>query len=77
MTTKLELIESVLQAWDDMDRAAQRVANSLPDKLSDSVARLETARLTAGEVIQRAMMALSKQADHEAPAEIVPPAGPR
>ena len=62
---RLEHIEAVLKAWDDMDLAAQRVANSLPDKLSDSVARMESTRLAAREVIQRSMMALSKEVDHD------------
>lgn len=58
--TRIEHIEALLVAWDEMDNAAQRVSISLPDKLSESVARLERARLATREVVQRTTMALSR-----------------
>lgn len=67
--TNLQHIEALLSAWDEMDGAAQRVANSLPDKLSDSVARMERARLHTREVVQRVAMALSKEPVAEDSAE--------
>jgi hypothetical protein len=58
--TRIEHIEALLVAWDEMDNAAQRVSISLPDKLSESVARLEKARLATRDVVQRVTMALSR-----------------
>jgi hypothetical protein len=58
--TRIEHIEALLVAWDEMDNAAQRVSISLPDKLTESVARLEKARLATREVVQRVTMALSR-----------------
>lgn len=55
---KIEHIEELLEAWDEMDNAAQRISTSLPDKLSESVARLEKSRLATREVVQRVTMAL-------------------
>ncbi|MGY3582343.1 CRP-like cAMP-binding protein [Bradyrhizobium sp. USDA 4341] len=59
--TQLDHIEELLKAWDEMDHAAQRVANSLPDKLSESVARLEKARHSTRDVVQRVALALAKR----------------
>jgi hypothetical protein len=58
--TKIDHIEELMTAWDEMDNAAQRVAISLPDKLSESVARMETARLRTRDVMQRVTMLLSR-----------------
>lgn len=58
--TNVEHIEALLVAWDEMDNAAQRISISLPDKLSEAVARLEKARLATREVVQRVSMALSR-----------------
>jgi hypothetical protein len=57
--TPLDHIDELLKAWDEMDNAAQRVANSLPDKLSESVARLEQARQATRYVVQRVALALA------------------
>jgi hypothetical protein len=59
--TNLDHIEALLVAWDEMDNAAQRISTSLPDKMSENVARLEKARLATREVVQRVSMALSSR----------------
>jgi hypothetical protein len=71
--TTLDHIEELLKAWDEMDNAAQRVANSLPDKLSDSVARLEQARHATRDVVQRVALALAKSEKSVGPGKGEPP----
>lgn len=59
--SKMKNAEELLKAWDEMENAAQRVTTSLPGQLSESVARLEKARLAARDVVHRIATALMQE----------------
>lgn len=50
---KLDAMTPLLEAWDEMDNAAQRVLTALPGQMTEAAARLDAARLAMRTVIQR------------------------
>jgi hypothetical protein len=60
-------LDRLLAVWDTMDNAAQAIATSLPDQMTASAERLESARLKMREVLQAAVLAVHKSAKETSP----------
>lgn len=54
-----EHLGDLVTAWDNMDRAAQRVLTSLPSQIGEAAAELDRVRLETRAVVQRVSLGLS------------------
>ena len=56
---KAEIIADLMTAWDEMDRATQRLLTSLPSQVSENANELNRVRLECRAVFQCVTLALS------------------
>lgn len=54
-------LDELLEAWDRLDNAGQRVETSLPFQMSDAIRELETARMNMRASIQRFALLTAKE----------------
>ncbi len=60
-----EAFKSLLEAWDEMDRAANRMITALPFQMTEAAERLEAARKAMREAIYASVRPASPQQEEK------------